>query len=537
MNPDIKILVVDLFCGAGGVTTGFEKTPGCKVIVCINHDAVAIESHKANHPNAIHFIEDIRQVNMAKLCKIVNTERIKYPNAKLLVHASLECTNFSKAKGGKARDADSRSLADDMPRYAWALNPDFFTIENVTEFMSWGPLDENGKPISKQAGCDYVRWVNEMKAIGEGYNYDWKHLVAADYGAYTIRKRFFAVFAKKYLPIMWPEPTHTKNPEKVPKLQLQKWKPVRDVLDLADRGNSIFERVKSEKTYERIYAGLVKFVPKNEAEFIAKHYSGRPEGKVKSLNEPAGAITTIDHHSIVSTHLLKYNSINGKTGKYCPPSIDEPSPTVAAQNRLALVTPNFLIQYNGKPKDSVNSVNNPVGTLCTKDRFATVQPQFVLRDFTTGFLNDINEPSGALLTVPKINLVSVETCYLLNPQWGTTQNRGIDEPCFTLIARMDKAPPYLVQVESGEVYIQVYETDSPMVRKIKQFMAEHGIYDIKMRMLKVEELLAIQGFPKNYKLCGNQTNQKKFVGNSVETTVMHKWASALVESVKQLKVA
>lgn len=501
MNEDIKLIVVDLFCGAGGVTTGFEKTEGCKVIVCINHDAYAIESHKANHPEAVHFIEDIRQVNMAKLVAIVNEAKVNYPTAKLLVHASLECTNFSKAKGGKARDADSRSLADDMPRYCKALNPDFFTIENVMEFMSWGPLDDNGKPISKQSGCDYIRWVQEMKAIGEGYNYEWKQLVAADYGAYTIRKRFFAVFAKYYLPIMWPMPTHAKKP--MPGSNLQKWKPVREVLDLEDKGNSIFEKQRSEKTYERIYEGLVRYVADGNC----------------------------------GVHLLKYNSINGKTGKYCPPSIDEPCPTVAAQARLGLVTPEFLIQYNGKPKDSVNSIENPAGTICTKDRFALTQPQFMLRDFSSGYLGDINEPAGTLLTVPKINLVTAETYFLLNQQWGTKQNKSIDEPCFTLIARMDKAPPYLVMVETGEVYIKVFETDSPMVRKIKEFMAAHGIYDIKMRMLKIPELLAIQGFPKNYMLCGTQTNQKKFIGNSVETTVMHKWASALVQSINHLKAA
>jgi len=170
MSKNIKLIVVDLFCGAGGVTTGFERTPGCKVICCINHDAVAIESHMANHPEAVHFIEDIRKVSMIKLKKVVDIARLQYPDARLLVHASLECTNFSKAKGGKPRDQDSRSLADDMPRYAKALNPDYFTIENVMEFMSWGPLDEHGKPESKQAGCDYIRWVHEMKAIGNGYN-------------------------------------------------------------------------------------------------------------------------------------------------------------------------------------------------------------------------------------------------------------------------------------------------------------------------------------------------------------------------------
>lgn len=502
MKEEIKLLVVDLFSGAGGVSTGFEKTEGCKVIVCINHDENAIKSHKANHPDAFHFVEDIRTVKMDLLINIVNSFKKDYPGAKLLVHASLECTNFSKAKGGKPRDADSRSLADDMPRYSMALNPDYFTIENVSEFLSWGPLDENGKPISRQCGIDYLRFVDEMKSINEGYDYDYRFLTAADFGAYTIRKRYFAAFYKKGLVCNWPTPTHSKKPENSLFGNLQKWKAVKDVLDLEDKGNSIFEKQRSEKTYERIYEGLVKF-------------SG-------SKNP---------------THLLKYNSINGKTGKYCPPSIEEPCPTIAAQARLCLVSPEFLIQYNGKPKDSVNNIDKPTGTITTKDRFAIAQPEFILRDFTKGYLSSIEEPAGALLTVPKINLVSTENYFLMNPQWGTKQSRSIDEPCFTLIARMDKTPPYLVMVKTGEVYIKVFETDSPMVVKIKQFMAEHGIYDIKMRMLKIVELLKIQGFPGNYKLVGTQTEQKKFIGNSVEVTLMHSWAKEIVKTIKKQNAA
>lgn len=526
MNP-IKLIIVDLFCGAGGVTTGFERTAGCKVICCINHDAVAIESHIANHPDAVHFIEDIRSVSMIKLKKVVDIARLQYPNAKLLIHASLECTNFSKAKGGKPRDQDSRSLADDMPRYMKALTPDYFTIENVMEFMSWGPLDDNGKPINKQAGSDYMRWIGEMKAIGQGYHYDWKQLNAADYGAYTIRKRLFAMFAKYDLPIAWPTPTHTKDPERVPMLGLKKWKPVKDILRLDVLGKDIFDRPQplSEKTLERIYAGLIKFVAGGEKAFLAKYFSGRPDGKVLDVQGPTGAITTVDHHSLIQ---VKY-----------------------------------FIQYNGKPKEQVYNTDIPSGTLTTKDRFALVSPQYIVRDFSKVTNTSIEAPAGSILTSPKMNLVSallinynsstapltdveqpaptvttVRTHYILNPQWFNTNPGDINQPSHTLIARMDKAPPYIVAVENGYVAIAVYDTDSPMTVKIKEFMAIYGISSIMMRMLMVEELLRIQGFPASYKLCGTQTNQKKFIGNSVETTVMHKWAEAIVSSIPtNLKLA
>lgn len=142
----MKILIIDLFSGAGGVSTGFAMAKDCKVIAAVNHDDMAIQSHTANHPDVIHFVEDIKHIQMEKLVKIASDAKTQHPGALLLLWASLECTNFSKAKGGLPRDADSRSLADYMPWYVESLKPDYIGIENVIEFMSWGPLDENGKP-------------------------------------------------------------------------------------------------------------------------------------------------------------------------------------------------------------------------------------------------------------------------------------------------------------------------------------------------------------------------------------------------------
>ena len=138
----------------------------------------------------------------------LNAMRVKYPEALVVLWASLECTNFSKAKGGQSRDADSRTLAEHLFRYIDAIDPDFVHIENVEEFMSWGDVDENGKPISMDRGRSYLRWVKNICKYG--YSYDWKICNSADDGAYTARKRCFGQFAKKGLPISWPEPTHAK---------------------------------------------------------------------------------------------------------------------------------------------------------------------------------------------------------------------------------------------------------------------------------------------------------------------------------------
>ncbi len=152
MDSQIRLLYIDLFCGAGGTSTGVEraKVNGrkcAKVIACVNHDANAIASHAANHPDALHFTEDIRTLELAPLVRHVNAMR--RPGLHVVLWASLECTNFSKAKGGMPRDADSRTLAEHLFRYIEAIKPDYIQIENVEEFMCWGDLDEDGHPVSR----------------------------------------------------------------------------------------------------------------------------------------------------------------------------------------------------------------------------------------------------------------------------------------------------------------------------------------------------------------------------------------------------
>lgn len=539
LNENIKLLVIDLFSGAGGVSTGFQNAKDCKVVAAVNHDEMAIASHEANHPEVFHFVEDIRHIQMETLQKIVIEAKAKHPDALFLLWASLECTNFSKAKGGLPRDADSRSLADYMPWYVESLKPDYVGIENVIEFMSWGPLDENGKPLSKKEGCDYMRWVNDMKALNAGYDYDWRELNSADYGAYTSRKRFFAYFASKGLPIVWPQATHSKAAKRNEMSlfeNLQPWKAVREVLDLEDRGNSIFGRKKplSEKTLERIYAGLVKFVAGGKEAFLVKYNSMNQAGKyvAPDMEDPSPVISTQGRLGIVHTEFIsKYYSGNAyQRNKH----LDQPCDVVTTNNRHCIIQAEFLAAYYGNG-DNLTDPNNPCPTIPTKDRISLIQPQFIYRDFGKETNQSIESPSGTITGSPKLNLVST---FLINPQWFNTAPGSIEEPCNTLIARMDKAPMSLVQIEEGKLYIQVYESDSAMTIKIKEFMAMYAIYDIKMRMLRVDELLNIQGFPKGYILKGNQTQQKKFIGNSVVPIVITRMAEALVQSFsKQIKVA
>jgi DNA (cytosine-5)-methyltransferase 1 len=500
-----KFIIIDLFCGAGGTSTGFEMTDGeALVIACVNHDYMAIKSHWLNHKHIAHFEEDIRTLELAPLVKLLGHYRQLYPEAKIVLWASLECTNFSKAKGGQPRDADSRTLADHLDRYITALNPDYIQIENVVEFMSWGPLDGNGKPISRRNGTDYMRWCNYID--GFGYYNEWRELNSADFGAYTSRNRLFGCFAKLGLPIAWPEPTHSKNPNKGTMFgaSLQKWKAVKEVLDFGDEGRSIFGRDKelSDKTLERIYAGLIKYVAGGQQAFITKTYSGRPMGKVISTEGPAGTVTCFGGQQLVQPQFLSSYYGNGGTS-----SMDDPSPTLTTKDRLAVIKP------------------VPMPDLFTAEQ-AFIMPT-----------NFDNKPTSIEDPAPTIT-ANRKWHYLVNPSWGGNMG-STENPCPVVVARQDKAPLYLVISEGGDISIRIEETDTDCMRKIKEFMVLYGVVDIKMRMLKVPELLKIQGFPSGYKLEGNQSDQKKFIGNSVVPNVVTAWAMAMTDRLKtlDLKVA
>lgn len=556
---DIEIFVIDLFCGAGGLSEGVEEArlngrKCAKVVCCVNHDKNAILSHDANIPDALHFIEDIRTLELSPINAIVARIRQLYPDVMIMLHASLECTNFSKAKGGQPRDADSRTLAEHLFRYIDVIDPDYIQIENVEEFMSWGDMDENGKPISMDKGRLYQKWVRNVKKYG--YNFEHRILNAADYGAYTTRKRFFGIFAKKGLPIVFPEPTHCKGGRQDMFSKLEKWKPVKEVLDFSDEGTTIFrEKPLAEKTLERIYAGLIKFVAGGkdaflvkynsmsrtgkynapgvdepcpvvatqnrlgvaQVSFLSKQFSGHPESKNVSVEEPAGAITCKDHHAFVSAY---YG--NGHNH-----SVELPAPTVTTRDRLALIESRFLdMQYgNGSPA----SLESPAGTLTTNPKLNLVSCQpWIMNTAFSNIGSSIEEPSQTITANRKWH-------YLMNPQFNSAGG-SVDNPCFTLIARMDKMPPYLVATESGQVAIEIYETDSPMTRKIKEFMALYGIVDIKMRMLRIPELKRIMGFPEDYVLVGTQADQKKFIGNAVEVTQARKNTEALCEKLRELRL-
>ena len=578
----IRFLYIDLFCGAGGTSTGVEAArlhgeQVAKVIACVNHDANAIASHAANHPDALHFVEDIRTLNLDRMLAHVEAMRKQYPAARVVLWASLECTNFSIAKGGQSRDADSRTLAEHLFRYIDALRPDYIQIENVKEFMTWGPLvvkvveasaghgeycplaiktEGTGKhkrrtiapvwvPDAAHRGEHYRRWVDRICADG-GYRFDHRILDSADFGAYTSRRRFFGIFAAGRLPLVFPTPTHAKKP--APNLfdARAKWRPVRDVLDLHDEGASIFGRKKPlvDATFERIHAGLVKFVAGGKEAFMVKYNSMSQSGKyvAPGIDDPCPTVAVQSRLGVAKACFLAKHFSGSPADRAI--SIDGPAHAITTVDHHALVSGNFLTAYYGNGYNS--PVEAPGPTVTTKDRFQLVQPRFLNMQYGNGGAVSVEEPAGTVTTTPKHHLVTCRLAiparkgrYLLNPQY-TSKCGSIETPCFTLIARMDKISPYIVTTEregqqvapfirrEGDTLIyEVYTTDSPIVVQIKEFMALYGLVDVKMRMLKIPELKRIMGFPANYKLVGTQAEQKKFIGNAVEVTMARVICEAL----------
>lgn len=586
-----NIYWIDLFCGAGGTSSGIHLSGNnVKVLACVNHDANAIKSHALNHPETIHFTEDIRDFAVVqKIKELVDQVRKKDPDCVIAIWASLECTNFSKAKGGLPRDADSRTLADHMFMYIEAIDPDYFWVENVREFMAWGPLDEKGKPVSRTNGQDYNRWKKRICDLG--YRVDSKLLNSADFGAYQSRERLFMQFAKDSFPIAWPEQTHTKDKRGNELFPMPKWKPVREVLDLADEGNSIFSRKKplSENTLKRILAGLNKFVAKGESGFTKQYNSRNDNSRVKSYNEPVNSITTENSHAVINTEqfISNYKSGHPESKNH---SLDKPIGVISTIPTQSLVsTKTHLHTYYGN--FGLHSIENPSPMVPGAEVIGKVAvkmiDQFIMNQYSGGGeYTDLNGPSSTVTNVPKQNLISFnpwimntifgnigrsvnEPCHtltdsrrhpylvnansstcppqtlenpspsvtsrthlLINPSWFGHAS-STDEPSCTIIARQDKAPLYLLAADHGPVAWVVFEDDSETMVKIKEFMVLHNITDIKMRMLKIPELLQIQGFPKDYKLVGTQTEQKKYIGNAVEVNMARAIITTNTEAIHQ----
>lgn len=303
-------LIVDNFAGGGGASTGIEMATGISVDIAINHDPEAIKMHKANHPNTKHYCEDVWQVDPVKACN-------GHPVA--LAWFSPDCKHFSKAKGGKPKDKFIRGLAWVACRWAGLVRPRVIMLENVEEFKTWGPLNRSHRPIKAKQGVNFKKFVQQLTDLG--YEVEYRELVAADYGAPTMRKRFFLVARCDGKPIVWPEPTHAPaNSEAVKAGLLKPYVGAYTQLDFSLPCPSIFdtaEEIKEKygiravrplapKTMERIARGLKKFVIDNAEPFIVQvNHSGAKSDYCKSANEPLSTVTSKHGFGVAEPYLVQ----------------------------------------------------------------------------------------------------------------------------------------------------------------------------------------------------------------------------------------
>lgn len=473
--------------------------------MALNHSEVAIASHQANFTRTRHIRADLRAPHDGLI-----------PKADV-VWMSPACTWHSIANGGLATDEQSRAQAEEAPRYGITADANCLMFENVKEFRDWGPtqdkLDKNNQPvlrrnkktgqlervripIKKRKGEYYHQWVAALRAMGY-VNYEWQLFNSADFGVPQSRIRYYAIFTRAGIPIRWPRPTH----HRIGAGGLLPWRGVRECLHLADKGRSVFNRGKltkkgvwrakplSDNTLRRLIAGLRKFVFGQP--FLTHYYSGG--GQLSNLGAPCPTVTTNPHARLVSPLLFQNNGVRAHdAAARMTRLLDEVAPTLTT---------------NG---GNLNQV--------------TLAP-FVHTYYRHGSVRQLSEPSPTLTCHDRIGLCQSEG-FLFNHQF-TNEPWSLDAATRTVVA--SRRHQYVAQILRGCPQLQPQPGDSVTMRLLKALCRRHGIADVHMRMLHVGELKRIMGFPDDYQLLGNQTEQKEMLGNAVTPIVPQRMAEAMTQ--------
>lgn len=511
---------VDLFCGAGGATTGLElalEQLGMKHRgIAINHWSVAVDTMKANHPDVDTKRMSIEEAVPADLV----------PGGEVdLLWASPSCTHHSRAKGGKPRSNQLRAQPELILTWLDQLFVRRLIVENVPEFVEWGPLTKAGRPIESLKGSCFRAWVQAIEA--RHYIVEWRVVNCADYGDPTSRRRFFLKAVRRGCGrIRWPEPTHAEDPqEDLWGNKLEKWRGVRECLDLDDLGRSIFEpgRNLAPNTLRRVAVGMMKY---NGLSFLMDMLdpAGKDGCRLRSPNDPLFAQPTWNRTALCQPFIVKMN--NGADAE----NVDAPlSSVLAGGQHHALCQPLILDHFK---HGEARPADEPLGAQTTHDRFSVVQP-FIVTNQTNNAPRSIDRPIRAQTTVGKDYLCTP----LVLGQQGGAAARPIDEPCPTIATAgaIRLATPVILDMSrpSGNDSGHIRSADEPM-RTVTTFdnmqiaipvifdkavglprLPDGRYIDIFLRMLKPSELAAAHSFPKGYKLTGNRGDQVKQIGNSV----------------------
>lgn len=361
-------LVVDNFAGGGGASTGIEMAIGRPVDIAINHDPDAIAMHKTNHPLTKHYCESVWDIDPIKVCA---------GRPVGLAWFSPDCKHFSKAAGGKPLEKKIRGLAWVAMRWAALVKPRIIMLENVEEFVTWGPVID-GRPCQKRKGQTFNSFVRQLRQ--HGYKVEWRELIASDHGCPTIRKRFFLAARNDGKAISFPMPTHG-NPKKQPAngKTLKPWKTAADIIDWSIPCKSIFNRDKplAEKTMQRISKGIQKFVIDANEPFIAPaeamivpfitEFANASSQRNMPADEPLRTICAQvkgGHFALVTSHMIKMRGTNIGF------PTNEPVHTITAGGNHIGEVRAFLMKYYGQGIGQ--DINQPLHTIRTGDCFGLV---------------------------------------------------------------------------------------------------------------------------------------------------------------------
>lgn len=552
-------LLVDNFAGGGGASTGMEMATGVSVDIAINHDPEAIRMHKANHPMTKHYCESVWDVDPVEACA-------GYPVA--LAWFSPDCKHFSKAKGGKPKDKNIRGLAWVALRWAGLVRPRVIMLENVEEFKTWGPLNRSHRPIKAKNGETFRKFIEQFRELG--YTVDFKELVAADYGAPTMRKRFFLIARCDGKPIVWPKHTHgPADSEEVKAGLLKPYVGAYTQLDFSLPCPSIFdtaEEIKEKygiravrplapKTMERIARGLKKFVLDNAEPFIVQvNHSGAKSDYCNSMNEPLSTVTSKHGFGIVEPYMVQI----GQTGFTTDRSKDvrEPLTTIVSKNEHCLIEPKLAPMidkaYGGNYQGNGSKVDEPLDTITTVDHNRLVEAKLApfmgtnttnhtggrcddpIHTITTGNQQCLisptliqyhsetseNEVRGQtieepIMTVDSSNRYGLVTSFL-SKFYKSGTGQDVREPLHTITTsagHFGEVRAFLIKYY-GDATGQDIKSPLDTVTTKDRFGlvtiegVDYQIVDIGLRMLEPKELYGCQGFPDDYIIDHDYTGKK-----------------------------
>ncbi|MCL2410083.1 MAG: DNA cytosine methyltransferase [Treponema sp.] len=483
-------------------------------LLAINHWERALETHAANHPSAEHLCESVERIDPTKVIR----------GGKLdLLWASPECTHHSVARGGRPRSDQSRASAWLILKWLQELYVKRVIIENVPEFLSWGPLDSKGQPIKNKKGELFNCFISSLRSLG--YTVDWKILTCADYGDPTTRRRLFVQAVRGKKRIMWPQITHMDGAGDS-LFGCQPWIPARDIIDWNLPGTSIFDRKKplADATIRRIAAGIEKYWGDYAKPFLAVLYG---TSDVRSLDLPLPSVTASGaHHALIEPVPLLMGHQSGQGAR----SVDQPVHTVLAQGRVNLIQP-MLVDFTHKNKPS--SVEQPLRTITTKCHFGLVEP-LIMEYYGNGGTEPVSNPLKTVTTKDRFALL--EPFMLKACHSGGERTMSIKDPVPSLTCSNENAvvQPFAFNIGQGSAKNRARSIDEPLstvVTKAEHCLIEPGVcLDIRFRMLKNHELKRAQGFPEDYVLKGNVTEQTKQIGNAVPVNTAKALALAVMSA-------